>query len=101
MAGRTFLQVDQAKPAHQEFLWHFGKCCQNSNLDRYLSIRFGRHTQKAAQPPGKSLHNSANIKRLGFRKKSLVRATCGNSPGRGILIFPKPVEFIHLTVGRY
>ena len=36
-----------------------------------------------------------------FRKNSFVRATYGNSPGSGNLGFPKPVEFIHLTVGRY
>ena len=100
MAGRTFLQVDQAKPAHQEFLRHFRECCQNSNLDRYLSIRLGRHTQKAAQYPDKSLHNSTNIERHGFRKNSAVRAIYGNNPGRGNLRFPKPAEFIHLTVGR-
>jgi len=61
MAGRTFLQVDQAKLAHQEFLWHFKECCQNSNLDRHLCLRPGCHTQKTAQYPDKSLNNSANI----------------------------------------
>ncbi len=101
MASRTFLQVDQAKPAHQKFLRHFEECCQNSNLDRYLSIRLGRYTQKAPQYTGKSLHNSSNIERLCFRKNSFVRATYGNNPGSGNLRFPKPVEFIHLTVGRY
>ena len=101
MAGRTFLQVDQAKPAHQKLLWNFGECCQNSNLDRYFSIRFSRHTQKAAQYPDQSLHNSSNIEHHGIRKNSAGTATYGNSPGRGNLRFPKPVEFIHLTVGRF
>ncbi len=101
MAGGTFLQVDQAKPAHQEFLWHIGECCQNSNLDRCLSIRRGCHTQKKAEYPSKSLHDSTNIERLGFRKNSIITATYGNNHGGGILRVPKPVEFIHLTVGHY
>ncbi|MCL4476810.1 MAG: hypothetical protein M1508_11380, partial [Nitrospirae bacterium] len=32
---------------------------------------------------------------------SVVTATYGNSTGRGNLGFPKPVAFIHLTVGHY
>ena len=101
MAGRAFLQVDQAKPAHQELLWHLGKCRQNSNLDRCLSICPGCYTQKAAQYPGKSLHNSSNIERLDFRKNSVVTVTYGNSTNRENLEPPKPVGFIHLTVGHY
>ena len=101
MAGRAFLQVDQAKPAYQEFLWHFGECRQDSNLDRCLSVRLGCHTQKTSQYPCKSLHNSTNIERLSFRKNSIVTATYRNSTGRGNLEFQKPVEFIHLTVGHY
>lgn len=99
MAGGTLLQVDQAKPTHKKFLWHLGERSQNPNLDRCISIRPGHHTQKTTQYTSKSLHNSTNIECYGFRKNSVVTTTYRNNIGRGNLGFPKPVEFIHLTVG--
>jgi len=101
LAGGTLLQMDQAKPAHQKFLWHFGERCQNSNLDRHISLYTGSHTQEATQYTGKSLHNYANPKRLGFRKNIAITNTYGNNYATGNLGFRKPVEFIHLTVGHY
>jgi hypothetical protein len=99
MAGGAFLQVDQTKPAHQEFLRHFGECRQNSNLDSCFSICPGRHTQKTSQYTDQSLHNFTNIECLGFRKNPVATATYGNNSGGGNLRSSKPVEFIHLTVG--
>lgn len=101
MAGITLFQVDQAKSAHQEFLWYVGEFRQNTNLDRRLGIRHSRYSQKEAQYPGKSLHNSTNIERLCFRENFIVTTTYRNNFGRGNHRFPKPVEFIYLTVGHY
>ncbi len=99
MAGRTLFQMDQATSTNKEFLWHFSERRQNSNLDRCISIHPGHHTQKTTQYISKSLHDSTNIERYGFRKNPAVTATYRNNIGRGNLGFPKPVEFIHLTVG--
>lgn len=99
MAGGTLFQMDQAKPAHQKFLWHFGERCQNSNLDRSVSIRLGSYTQKTTQYPGKSLYDSTNLKRLRIRKNAFVTTTYRSNFSARYLGFQKPVEFIHLTVG--
>jgi hypothetical protein len=99
MASRALFQMDQAKPTHQEFLWHFGECRQNSNLDRGVSICSGSHTKEATQYQGESLHYFTNFECLGFRKNTLITATYRNNHSTGNLGFRKPVEFIHLTVG--
>lgn len=79
---------------------NLGECGQNSNLDRRVGLCAGRHTQKAAQYPGEALHNFTNSERLSFRKNSVITVTCRNKHGAGKLGFPKPVDFIHLTVGQ-
>src|SRR5208282_4691379 len=100
LASGTLFQMDQAKPAHQEFLRHFGERSQNSNLDCRLSLRTGRHTQEATQYPSESLHNFTNSERLGFRKNITITVTYRSQHSTGNGRFRKPVEFIHLTVGR-
>lgn len=99
MAGRAFLQMDQAKPTHQEFLRYLRECRQNTNLDCRISLCAGRHTQEATQHTSESLHNFTNSERLGLRKNTSITATYRNTSGSGNLRIPKPVEFIHLTVG--
>ncbi len=92
--------MDQAKPAHQEFLWHLGECRKDSNLDRRFSLCAGRHTQEATQDSGKSLHNFTNPECLSFRKNIVITTTYRNNHATGNVGFRKPVEFIHLTVGQ-
>ena len=99
MASRALFQMDQAEPANQEFLWHFGECRQNSNLDRSVGICPGRHTKETTQYPSESLHNFTNFERLSFRENTLITATYRNDHSTGNPGFRKPVEFIHLTVG--
>lgn len=99
LAGGALLQMDKAKPAHQDFLRHFGECGKNSNLDCRISLRAGCYTQKTAQHTSESLHNFTNSQRLGFRENTVITPTYRSSTGNGNLRIPKPVEFIHLTVG--
>ena len=99
LAGRAFLQMDKTKSAHQKFLRYFGERCKNSNLDCRISLRAGCHTQKTAQHTSESLHNFTNSQRLGFRENTVITTTYRSSTGNGNLRIPKPVEFIHLTVG--
>src|SRR3990172_666965 len=99
LAGGALLQMDKAKLAHQEFLRHFGERSKNSNLDCCISLCAGRHTQKASQFTSKSLHNFTNSQRLNFRKNTAITTTYRNHAGTGNCRIPKPVEFIHLTVG--
>ena len=61
MASRTLLQVDQAKPAYQEFLRNIGKLGENANLDCRVRLRSRCHYQKASQYSSKSLHNITNF----------------------------------------
>jgi len=101
LAGGALLQMDKAKPAHQELLRHFGERRENSNLDCRISLCAGHHTQEAAQHTSESLHNFTNSQRLGFRKNTVITTTYGNNHADGNVGFRKPVEFIHLTVGHY
>src|SRR5271169_428926 len=101
LAGGAILQMDKAKPAHQKLLWHFGERRKNSNLDCRVSLCAGRPTQKAAQHSIESLHNFTNSQRLSFRENTVITTTYRYDTGTGNLPIPKPVEFIHLTVGHY
>jgi len=38
LASRALLQMDKAKPAHQEFLWHFGERRKNSNTETTMQL---------------------------------------------------------------
>lgn len=100
MAGGDLLQMDQTKPTHQKFLWHFGERSENSNMDRSFSLCAGSHTKETAQYTGESLHNFTNSERLDFRKNTVITATYRNSHATGNIGSRKPVEFIHLTVGQ-
>jgi len=42
MTNRTILQMDQTAPQDKSVLWNIHECCENSDLDRYLSIRARR-----------------------------------------------------------
>src|SRR3989339_64718 len=64
MADRALLQVDQAEPAHQELLRHFGERCEDPNLDRRFCISDRGDYQKTFEYSGKSLHNFTGFERL-------------------------------------
>lgn len=61
MAGRTLLQMDQTKPAHQKFLWHIRKCGENTNLDCCICLRSCCHHQKTPQHTDQPLYNVTNF----------------------------------------
>ena len=101
MAGRAFLQMDQAKPAHQKILRYFEKRRQNSDMGCRFSLCAGCHTKETPQYPSKSLHNFTNSERFSFRKNAVITTTYRNNLAAGNVGLGKPVEFIHLTVGHY
>jgi len=49
LAGRAFLQMDQAAPPHQGVLRNFRERGEDTNLDRHLGLRPRRHRQEAAE----------------------------------------------------
>jgi hypothetical protein len=59
LAGGTFLQVDQATPAHQAVLRNLRERGEDPNLDRSLGLRVGGDHQKAPRFGGVSLHIDA------------------------------------------
>jgi len=99
MAGRTFLQMDQAKPAHRKFLRYIAKCGENTNLDCRVWLRSRCHYQKASQYKGQSLHNVTDFERYGIRQNAL-----NSTAYRDRLHFVKerhkqPTEFVQLLTG--
>lgn len=75
LAGRTVLQMDQAKPANQDLLRNFGKRSQSPNLDCRFDLRTRCHHEEAAQSRDQSLHNSTGFKRNHFRTNALIAGT--------------------------
>ena len=72
VAGRAVFQMDQATSEDKEILWDLRKCCEDSSLDSRFSLCSRRDNEKAAQPPGKSLHNFTNFERVSFRKNRFL-----------------------------
>ncbi len=66
MAGRTVLQVDQTALAHPGIFRNYGKCRQNSNLDRHQCLRAGSYRPQTAESRSQSLHNSTGFKYYAF-----------------------------------
>lgn len=62
MAGRTFLQMDQATLTNEIFLWHIRERCQKPDMDCYFSLRTHCNNQEATRPQDRSLHNVTDFK---------------------------------------
>ena len=81
LAGRTFLQVDQAAPADQSVFWNLGKRCEVPNLDRDLNLLAGCHFEKDNASGPESLHNFTGFEPLSFRERPYPATTCEVGPG--------------------
>ena len=75
LASRDVLQMDQAKPANQDLLWHLRKCSQSPNLDCRISLCARCHYEEATQIRGQSLHNSTGLECNYFRVNALIAST--------------------------
>jgi len=100
MAGRTLLQVDQAKPAHQEFLRHIGKLGENANLDCRVRLRSRCHYQKASQYSSKSLHNVTNFECYRIRQNALNSTSYRDRLLSVTKRHKQPTELIQLLTGQ-
>jgi hypothetical protein len=61
LAGRAFLQVDQTAPPDQGILRNLGKRREDTNLDRRVGLRAGRHHPEAAEAGRLPLHIDAGV----------------------------------------
>ena len=68
-AGGAFLQVDQAVSSYQAVPWHVGKRGEDTDLERRLGLRPGRHRQEAPRPGRFALHFAPDPLRHPLRKK--------------------------------
>jgi hypothetical protein len=66
LAGRTVLQVDQAAPANQVFLWYQRERCEDPNLDRRVGLRAGCHRSQAPHVADQPLPDSTDFERYAF-----------------------------------
>ena len=78
LESRTLFSLDQTAFAHQGFFRDITKRRQDTNLDRNLNLRDGRHYQKTFEPQSKSLHNFTNFERDHFRQNAYIASTYEN-----------------------
>src|SRR3954471_17560943 len=90
--------MDQAASSYQSLLRHVGERSQNSNLDRCLGLCAGRHRQKTAQSPGKSLSNPTNLELDHVRAHAAKSATFQNERRQRYRRFSQPIESLRLTL---
>ena len=62
--------MDQAAPPNQIFLWHQRERRKDSNLDRRLHLRAGRHRPKAVGTGAQPLPNSTGSQRHALRENA-------------------------------
>ena len=66
LAGRAVLQVDQAAPANQVFLWRQRERCKDPDLDRSVGLCARRHRPEALGPGDQPLPESTDFERDAF-----------------------------------
>src|SRR3546814_5661765 len=59
--------MDQATPAHQGVLRHFGQCGEDAGLDRRLGLRVDRHRAQALRLPGQLVRMATDSERHAVR----------------------------------
>jgi hypothetical protein len=96
MVDRDLLQVDQTKPAHQEFLRHIRKCGENTNLDCRVCLCSRCHHQKTPQHTDQPLYNATNFERHGIRQNAFNSITYRDRFIADTEQFRQPTEFIQL-----
>ena len=74
MAGGTILQMDQATPANQKFLWDICQRRKDAGLDSRLRLFTCGDPQKKARPRPEPLHNSTVFKCVDFRENTYFRS---------------------------
>ena len=78
LAGRAFLQMDQAASAHQALLRHLGERGEDANLDRRFRLRPGRHRQEAPRLGSLPLHFAPDFLRHPLRENADAPGTFRN-----------------------
>src|SRR3546814_4093730 len=67
VCSSDLLQMDQATPAHQGVLRHFGQCGEDAGLDRRLGLRVDRHRAQALRLPGQLVRMATDSERHAVR----------------------------------
>ena len=70
LANRVVLQMDQAAPQNQGFLWNLRERCKDSDLGCHLRICAGGNSQETPQFGSEPLHNSTDFKPNTFRENA-------------------------------
>ena len=85
LAGRVVLQMDQTASSDQAVLRHFGKCGQDTNLDRGVSLCVGGHRSEKTESQRFSLHfyrfyRSRSSRRCPCSKRFRMASTVRKTP---------------------
>jgi len=99
LANRIVLQMDQTASAYQVFLRYFRERGQVSNLDRSISLRSGRHPEKAAEHHRFALRNATNLKPHYVRENGSKSTVGTHATGHKFTGLNQPVVSVRLTLG--
>ena len=99
LAGRTFLQMDQAASSDQKVLRHVGQRGEDANLDRGFGLCFGRHRQEAPRLGRLPLHSAPGFSVTLFEKMPMAQALSETTTTFEENEMDKPIESLQLLTG--
>src|ERR1019366_6337303 len=94
------LQVDRAASAHQAILWHLGERGEDTDLDRGVGLRAGRHRPKAARAGGVALHIAPGPFSPSIRKNAYPVYALGDAHQIRRGNRQQPIEFVRILTGQ-
>src|SRR6266404_991641 len=101
LAGRVVLQMDQATPAHQEFLRHFRERLADSNLDSDLGLCARGHSEKGIASGRQSLQNVTDLQRHSFRENPHFTGPFFSRRSTRLRRSLQTTDSVPLTLGHY
>ena len=101
LAGRVVLQMDQATPAHQEFLRHFRERLADPNLDCDLRLCARGHSEKGIAARRQSLQNVTDLQRHSFRENPYFTGPFFSRRSNRLRRSLQTTDSVQLTLGQY
>ncbi len=101
LAGRVVLQMDQATPAHQEFLRHFRERLADSNLDRDLGLCARGHSEKGIASRRQSLPNVTDLQCHSLRENPHFTGPFFSRRSNRLRRSLQTTDSVPLTLGQY
>ena len=101
VARGNIFQMDQTASENQKILWHFWKCCQNSNMDCHLNVCSDSDNEKTVKNRFDSLHYFTDFKYIAFWENAHLSGASAKRLQQTNYYQRYPVEFIRKLTGHY